>query len=307
MWTSGRVTERTNGPVSHPPCRVADTHGIDVGSALIYPQDTSVPLSWAGIGSAAMSVAVSPPNVTDHGPVRRDRSVDERQGGAARHRHHPAQRARVYDYFLGGKDNFAVDRQVAEMALQVTPDGPEAGGPTGPSCAERCATWSPRPASASSSTSAPACPPRATCTRSRSRSDPDARVVYVDNDPMVLAHGRALLADARHRHGDPGATCGSRRRSSTTPRCASSSTSTSRSGCCSFGDPAPPRATTRTPTRWRRVCSTPLPSGSYLAHLALLRPGRGAARRPPRRRREVEKVFNEYAGHRPVAYPTRRS
>jgi hypothetical protein len=31
--------------------------------------------------------------------------------------------ARVYDYMLGGKDNFAVDREVAKMALEIAPDG----------------------------------------------------------------------------------------------------------------------------------------------------------------------------------------
>ncbi|TDD03695.1 hypothetical protein E1292_20470 [Nonomuraea deserti] len=35
--------------------------------------------------------------------------------------------ARVYDYFLGGKDNFAVDRAVAEEALRIAPDAREAG------------------------------------------------------------------------------------------------------------------------------------------------------------------------------------
>lgn len=30
------------------------------------------------------------------------------------------------------------------------------------------------------------------------RADPEARVVYVDNDPMVPAHGRALLAESEH-------------------------------------------------------------------------------------------------------------
>src|ERR1051325_11357536 len=30
--------------------------------------------------------------------------------------------ARVYDAFLGGKDNFAVDRAVVELTLQITPD-----------------------------------------------------------------------------------------------------------------------------------------------------------------------------------------
>ena len=34
--------------------------------------------------------------------------------------------ARVYDFMLGGKDNFAVDRMAGERALQITPDGPEA-------------------------------------------------------------------------------------------------------------------------------------------------------------------------------------
>src|SRR4051812_9489005 len=34
--------------------------------------------------------------------------------------------ARVYDYMLGGKDNFAIDRHVAEIGLKITPDGPAA-------------------------------------------------------------------------------------------------------------------------------------------------------------------------------------
>jgi hypothetical protein len=32
---------------------------------------------------------------------------------------HPA---RVYDYLLGGKDNFAVDREAAEMSLKISPE-----------------------------------------------------------------------------------------------------------------------------------------------------------------------------------------
>ncbi|WP_240972590.1 SAM-dependent methyltransferase [Nonomuraea composti] len=35
--------------------------------------------------------------------------------------------ARVYDYFLGGKDNFEVERRVAEEALKIAPDAREAG------------------------------------------------------------------------------------------------------------------------------------------------------------------------------------
>ncbi len=32
--------------------------------------------------------------------------------------------ARVYDYFLGGKDNFAADREVADMVMQLVPEAP---------------------------------------------------------------------------------------------------------------------------------------------------------------------------------------
>ncbi|HEY7489042.1 MAG TPA: SAM-dependent methyltransferase [Streptosporangiaceae bacterium] len=35
---------------------------------------------------------------------------------------HIAHPARVYDYWLGGKDNFAADREVAERALVAAPD-----------------------------------------------------------------------------------------------------------------------------------------------------------------------------------------
>jgi S-adenosyl methyltransferase len=30
--------------------------------------------------------------------------------------------ARVYDYLLGGKDNFAADREAAEQAMRINPD-----------------------------------------------------------------------------------------------------------------------------------------------------------------------------------------
>ncbi len=44
--------------------------------------------------------------------------------------------ARIYDYYLGGKDNFAADREAAEKALSVVPQGREV--------AWRCAVHRPR-------------------------------------------------------------------------------------------------------------------------------------------------------------------
>lgn len=99
--------------------------------------------------------------------------------------------ARIYDYYLGGKDNFEADRAAAEQVAGVLPEAPAlaranrsflvravrelaglgigqyidlgAGIPTSPNVHEVAR-----------------------------ESEPGARVVYVDNDPVVLAHSRAL-------------------------------------------------------------------------------------------------------------------
>jgi uncharacterized SAM-dependent methyltransferase len=101
--------------------------------------------------------------------------------------------ARVYDYLLGGKDNFAADRDAAARLVEALPDAAHvaranrsflaaavryvagqgvgqyvdigAGLPTSPNVHETARV-----------------------------SVPDARVAYVDNDPLVVAHARALLA-----------------------------------------------------------------------------------------------------------------
>ena len=101
--------------------------------------------------------------------------------------------ARVYDYFLGGKDNFPADRAAAAAVEKVFPQGKQLGWESRMLLRRATRNWS-VPVSASSSTSAPACPPPEMCTKSRT-IDPEVRVVYIDNDPVVLAHGRALLAD----------------------------------------------------------------------------------------------------------------
>jgi hypothetical protein len=103
---------------------------------------------------------------------------------------HPA---RVYDYLLGGKDNFAVDREAAEMSLTISPEirysaranrqflvravrflrdtgirqflDVGTGLPTSPNTYEVAQD-----------------------------GYPDARVVYVDKDPVVVVHAEALMA-----------------------------------------------------------------------------------------------------------------
>lgn len=101
--------------------------------------------------------------------------------------------ARIYDYLLGGKENFAADRAAAEQLTRALPDAARfaranrdfmvaavrhvasrgigqfvdigAGLPTSPNVHE--------------------------CARA---AVPRARVTYVDNDPVVVTHARALLA-----------------------------------------------------------------------------------------------------------------
>lgn len=102
--------------------------------------------------------------------------------------------ARMYDYFLGGKDHFPVDKEAGERFLQAHPETVQlaranrsflrravhylaadcgigqfleigAGMPTSPNVHEVAG-----------------------------EVHPGARVAYVDHDPIVLAHGRALLA-----------------------------------------------------------------------------------------------------------------
>jgi hypothetical protein len=64
--------------------------------------------------------------------------------------------SRVYDYLLGGKDNFAADRAVGDQLIAQLP---------------------------------------AVQVGVRAQRDLLGRVVYLDNDPVVLAHAQALLAD----------------------------------------------------------------------------------------------------------------
>ncbi|WP_281467416.1 SAM-dependent methyltransferase [Yinghuangia seranimata] len=107
---------------------------------------------------------------------------------------HPA---RMYDYFLGGKNNFAADREAAERILAAAPEAHAVvranrdflGRAVRFAAAERgirqfldIGTGIPTDGNVHEVAQSVL---------------PEARVAYVDNDPIVLAHARALIA------GDP--------------------------------------------------------------------------------------------------------
>jgi O-methyltransferase involved in polyketide biosynthesis len=101
--------------------------------------------------------------------------------------------ARVYDYWLGGKDNFASDREMGRRMAEVNPALPQL---VRHNRAFICAAAA-RAAAAGISqfldlgSGLPAHPAVHEAVR---EVTPDARVCYVDIDPVAVRHGQALLA-----------------------------------------------------------------------------------------------------------------
>jgi SAM-dependent methyltransferase len=108
--------------------------------------------------------------------------------------------ARVYDAFLNGKDNYDIDREVVRQVQQAAPEAGRMAldnrdflirvtrfiaSQTGVTQFLDCGSGLPT----SENTHQVA-----------QRIQPDARVVYIDNDPVVLAHGRALLVENDQTH-----------------------------------------------------------------------------------------------------------
>jgi hypothetical protein len=108
----------------------------------------------------------------------------------------PAQ-ARIYNYWLGGKDNFAVDRDAAERALAMMPDL-RRGVRAQRAFLANAVSYLARTEGIRQFLDIGTGIPTANNTHEVAQAvDPDARVVYVDNDPVVLAHARALLTGVR--------------------------------------------------------------------------------------------------------------
>lgn len=102
--------------------------------------------------------------------------------------------ARVYDAILGGKDNFAWDREVADQALAAFPDGGE-GSKLNREALGRVVRYLTKQGIDQFLDLGSGLPTAQNTHQIAQEGNPAARVVYVDNDPIVLAHGRALLAD----------------------------------------------------------------------------------------------------------------
>jgi hypothetical protein len=101
--------------------------------------------------------------------------------------------ARMYDYYLGGKDNFAVDRETAEAALRSLPML-RLGVRENRKFLARAVKYLAGEAGIRQFLDIGTGLPSASNTHEVAQAiAPDSRVVYADNDPLVLAHARALL------------------------------------------------------------------------------------------------------------------
>ncbi|MFC9438038.1 SAM-dependent methyltransferase [Nocardia sp. NPDC057030] len=101
--------------------------------------------------------------------------------------------ARVYDYLLGGKDNFAVDRTIGDHFKNNLP-GSVAIATSNRQALIRAVRDLARAGMRQFIDLGSGLPTADNVHQVARRHAPDAKVVYVDNDPIVLAHGRALLA-----------------------------------------------------------------------------------------------------------------
>src|ERR1700755_1330127 len=103
---------------------------------------------------------------------------------------HPA---RVYDYWLGGKDNFAADREAAEQVIAANPQVLPGAGANRKSLG-RAVRYLVGEAGIRQFLDIGTGLPTADNTHEVAQQlAPQSKVVYVDNDPLVLVHARALL------------------------------------------------------------------------------------------------------------------
>jgi O-methyltransferase involved in polyketide biosynthesis len=101
--------------------------------------------------------------------------------------------ARVYDYWLGGKDNFAADRDLAEKIYAINPLVAEMAR------ANRAFVVTAVARAAQAGVTqfldlGAGLPTHPSTDEAAREVNPSARVVYVDSDPIVVSHARALLA-----------------------------------------------------------------------------------------------------------------
>ena len=101
----------------------------------------------------------------------------------------------MWDYWLGGKDNFAADRELAQTMLDINPLAAQMARENRQFLGRAVSYVAAQGVRQFIDVGAGL--PTALNTHDiAQRAHPDAKVAYIDNDPMVIAHARALLGTA---------------------------------------------------------------------------------------------------------------
>ena len=105
--------------------------------------------------------------------------------------------ARMYDYYLGGYHNFAIDRQAAEKAIAIYPDLPLVMQ-VNRAFLRRAVQYLVAQGVTQFLDIGSGIPTVGNVHEVAQAADPAARVVYVDSDPVAVAHGATILQDNAH-------------------------------------------------------------------------------------------------------------
>jgi O-methyltransferase involved in polyketide biosynthesis len=104
--------------------------------------------------------------------------------------------ARIYDYLLGGKENYAADREVAQNLITLVPDAVAAAHHNRQFLQRAVRFLAGEAGIRQFIDIGTGLPTQGNVHQIAQQSRPDAHVLYVDHDPVVVAHARALLADS---------------------------------------------------------------------------------------------------------------
>ncbi|PRX98075.1 SAM-dependent methyltransferase [Allonocardiopsis opalescens] len=101
--------------------------------------------------------------------------------------------ARIWNYWLGGKDNYPVDREVGEQILGILPEVAVLARASRALLVRAVTHLAGEAGVRQFLDIGTGLPTQDNTHEVAQRVAPESRVVYVDNDPLVLAHARALL------------------------------------------------------------------------------------------------------------------
>jgi S-adenosyl methyltransferase len=104
--------------------------------------------------------------------------------------------ARIYDVLLGGKDNYAADREAARKLVEAVPGAARAARDNRAFLARAVRFLAGEAGIRQFLDIGTGLPVGGHLHEIAQAANPGARVVYADNDPVVVAHARALLADS---------------------------------------------------------------------------------------------------------------